>query len=215
MGRRGQRPQNHVGWTHACTCVPCSYSCPRTFLCSPKPDGRMTIGEADWGDGRWACTLGGTTTVDWERQCHCNGQTNEGTDAYLCRIHDPRIAGGVAESKIILALKAAVGRGGGGEKAHNEEQRGYGKTCVKPPFKGGDRLHAGRHLPTSVARPNASSRAPPRASSIDRLGQSLPPLTLSQSPLIALPISSPMLPLQTHESSMSLRYPATSAPSRG
>jgi hypothetical protein len=76
-----------------------------------------------------------------------NRRTNKGTDAYLCGIPDPPIAGGMAESEIILALKVAAGGGGGGEKAHDEEQRGYGKTCVKPPFEGGDRLHTGRHLP--------------------------------------------------------------------
>ncbi len=75
-----------------------------------------------------------------------NGQTNEGKNAYLCRIPDPRIAGGVAESKIILALKVVAGGGGGGEKAHDEEKCGYGETLIKPPFKRGDRLHAGRHL---------------------------------------------------------------------
>jgi hypothetical protein len=96
-----------------------------------------------------------------------NGQTNKGMDAYLCRIPDPRIAAGVAESKIILALKVAAGGGGGGEKAHNEEQRGYGKTRVEPPFEGGDRSRAGRHLPALVARLNASLRAPLQASLIN------------------------------------------------
>ncbi len=85
-----------------------------------------------------------------------NRQTNEGTDAYLCRIPDPRIARGVAESKIILALKVAAGGGRGGEKAHNEEQFRYSETRVEPPFKGGDWLRMGWHLPVLVAWPNAS-----------------------------------------------------------
>jgi hypothetical protein len=89
-----------------------------------------------------------------------NGQTNEGTDAYFCGIPDPHIAGGVAESKIILALKAAAGGGGGGEKTHDEEQCGYSKTRVEPPFEGGDRSRAGWHLPALVAWPNASLCAP-------------------------------------------------------
>ncbi len=126
-----------------------------------------------------------------------NGQTDKGTDAHLLGIPDPPIAGGVAEFKIILALKAAAGGGGGGEKAHDEEQGGYGKTRIKSPFKGGDRSREGRHLPALVAQPNTSLRAPTQALLFDRLGQALPPLTLSQSPLIALATSPPMLLSQT------------------
>ncbi len=67
---RGQWPLNHVGWTR--TSVPHSYSHPRTFLCSPKPDGRMTIGRW-WGN---TVHIGGTITMECNNALQ-NKQTNK------------------------------------------------------------------------------------------------------------------------------------------
>ncbi len=90
------------------------------------------------------------------------------------------------------------------------------KQASNPCSEGGD-FHA------LLSRLNASPRTPPpptpaghRSDRLDRESSPpLPSLTLSLSPLMALATFSPMLPLHTQESSMSPRYPATSAPLRG